>query len=222
MDINSGFDTRITRGRKPARFRNGNENELEQITPLQKFQYEYFDAIMENITEEFQLRFSTMKTTNEQFGIIWGHKLSNFDIEQLISQGNNLANCYAEDLDKNDFVNEIGFLKSAVFPFLEEKPLEATSAVDILSILFKHGLADQLPNIVIALKIFLTLPVSVASNERSFSKLRILKDYTRSTMGQDRLSNLAILSIEHEIAKSLSFDSVIDDFARRKCRKVHI
>nr|CAI5858450.1 unnamed protein product [Callosobruchus analis] len=37
------------------------------------------------------------------------------------------------------------------------------------------------------------MPVSVASCERSFSKLKLIKTYLRSTMGQERLSGLAIL-----------------------------
>ena len=43
---------------------------------------------------------------------------------------------------------------------------------------------------------FLTICVSVASCERSFSKLKLIKSYLRSTMAQARLSSLAILSIE--------------------------
>uniref|UniRef100_A0A096MHE8 HAT C-terminal dimerisation domain-containing protein n=1 Tax=Poecilia formosa TaxID=48698 RepID=A0A096MHE8_POEFO len=65
---------------------------------------------------------------------------------------------------------------------------------------------------VCAFLLFLTLPVSVASSERSFSKLKIIKNYLRSTMGQERLSGLAILSIENERAKKM------DDFAERKTR----
>jgi hypothetical protein len=39
-------------------------------------------------------------------------------------------------------------------------------------------------------------------------------------MGQERLSNLAILSIENEMAKNVNFYDIIDDFAAVKARKV--
>uniref|UniRef100_A0A3B1J9M7 TTF-type domain-containing protein n=1 Tax=Astyanax mexicanus TaxID=7994 RepID=A0A3B1J9M7_ASTMX len=39
----------------------------------------------------------------------------------------------------------------------------------------------------------LTLPVSVASGERSFSALKLIKTYMRSTMGQERLTGLDIV-----------------------------
>ena len=35
--------------------------------------------------------------------------------------------------------------------------------------------------------------------ERSFSKLKLILSYLRSSMGQDRFSNLALLSIERGI-----------------------
>ena len=56
--------------------------------------------------------------------------------------------------------------------------------------------------------------ISVASCERSFSKL--IKNYSRSTMSTLRLSNLAILSIEHKLTNEVDFDELIDDFPAKK------
>ena len=38
----------------------------------------------------------------------------------------------------------------------------------------------------------------------------------RSIMGQERLSSLAIVSIENEVADTLDFDDVISEFATQK------
>ena len=66
---------------------------------------------------------------------------------------------------------------------------------------------------------FLTEPAIVASAERSFSKLKLITNYLRSNMKQDRLNNLARLSIESGIVKQIDFDTVIRSFANKKARK---
>jgi len=64
------------------------------------------------------------------------------------------------------------------------------------------------------------MPVTTATCERNFSKLKLIRNYRRSTMNQERLSNLAILSIEQEIASKIVYTSIIDEFASKKARKV--
>ncbi len=59
--------------------------------------------------------------------------------------------------------------------------------------------------------IAVALPVSSASCERSFSALKLIKTRLRTTMTDDRLSNLGVLSIEVRRDKCLD----LDDFVRR-------
>ncbi|XP_013788600.1 uncharacterized protein LOC106472490 [Limulus polyphemus] len=81
-------------------------------------------------------------------------------------------------------------------------------------------LTDSVPNVLIALRILLTLPVSVASGWKSFSKLKLIKTYLRSTMTQERLVGLSTLSIEHEMAEKLDLKQLVRTSARKKARKV--
>ena len=71
----------------------------------------------------------------------------------------------------------------------------------------------------IALHLYLCMMASNCSGERSFSKLGRLKNELRSTMGQNCFNMLSILSIEHEILRSLNFTDIIDDFAMKKVHK---
>ncbi|KAI4970373.1 hypothetical protein ZWY2020_001287 [Hordeum vulgare] len=75
------------------------------------------------------------------------------------------------------------------------------------------------PNILIAYRILFTVPVTVASAERSFSKLKLLKNYLRSTMSQERLNGLATLCIEKDKLDEINVDVIIDDFASRSVRR---
>uniref|UniRef100_A0A452I851 HAT C-terminal dimerisation domain-containing protein n=1 Tax=Gopherus agassizii TaxID=38772 RepID=A0A452I851_9SAUR len=69
-----------------------------------------------------------------------------------------------------------------------------TSPLKVLEFIARNDFFT--PNTAVALRILLTLPVSVASGEGSFSKPKLLKNYLRSTMSQNRLSGLALISIE--------------------------
>jgi len=61
--------------------------------------------------------------------------------------------------------------------------------------------------------------ISNCSGERSFSKLKFIK--TRfTTMTQERLNGLKVISIEHDIVRQINFDDVINDFVNAKARKV--
>ena len=51
------------------------------------------------------------------------------------------------------------------------------------------------PNVWVALRFSATLPVTVAAAERSFSKIKLIKTYLRSTMTKERLSGLSIISM---------------------------
>jgi len=73
----------------------------------------------------------------------------------------------------------------------------------------------------ITYRIILNIPISVASVERSFSKLKLLKSNLRSTMSQDILNSLALISFENNFVKNHDFERIIDDFAtKNSTRKI--
>jgi len=70
-------------------------------------------------------------------------------------------------------------------------------------------------------RIMLTIPVSITSTERSFLKLKLIKSYLRSTMSQQRLNGLALLSIEKYFLNKINYDNLIDNFASQKVQKIN-
>ena len=56
-------------------------------------------------------------------------------------------------------------------------------------------LKASFPNVEVALRMYLVLMVTHCSAERSFSKLKIIKNRLRTTMGNERLSHLALMSL---------------------------
>lgn len=72
------------------------------------------------------------------------------------------------------------------------------------------------------IELIVVIPVSSASAERSFSTMRRVKTYLRSTMKSSRLNELTLLSIEREISGQFMDNpsAVIDEFAVMKKRRL--
>ncbi|KAK2362136.1 zinc finger MYM-type protein [Trifolium repens] len=78
---------------------------------------------------------------------------------------------------------------------------------------------NYFPNTFIAYRILLTIPVTVASAERSFSKLKLLKSYLRSTMLQERLNGLVMIAIENDLLENIQYEELVDEFASKNARR---
>lgn len=114
----------------------------------------------------------------------------------------------------NQLLDEIKSFQALVDDDGEKSPME------FLNKIHEFGLVPIYPNLTTALRVFLTLPVTAASAESSFSKLKLIKNYLRTTMGQERLTNLAMIAIESELLDCIPQESVIQKFAAVKARQV--
>ena len=117
-----------------------------------------------------------------------------------------VLNFYQRFLESEEAVREEFEVWKRTWETADDTAL-ADTAIDALSV------CDALlfPNIYVLLKITATLPVISASAERSFSVLKRLKTYLRSTMGPQRLSGLAHMHIQRSL--DIDIETVIDQFA---------
>ena len=97
------------------------------------------------------------------------------------------------DIDGDELFSELKIVRKCL-------PNETKRAIEVLDYL--KMMNSCFPNVWIAYKILLTIPVTVVSAERSFSKLKLIKSYIRSTMSQERLKGLIILSIEKHMLEN--------------------
>nr|GFB33948.1 zinc finger MYM-type protein 1-like [Tanacetum cinerariifolium] len=79
-----------------------------------------------------------------------------------------------------------------------------------------HPLIDRL------IRLILTLPVSTATSERAFSKMKLVKTRLRRTMSDGFLKSSLILSVEREIVRTLCTNNIIDDFYSKTQRRVQM
>ncbi|XP_077119085.1 zinc finger MYM-type protein 1-like [Ranitomeya variabilis] len=174
--------------------------------------YEYLDIIVGQLSN----RFNGMNRVVQYFRILQPADLASSSDEELYEAALQLQKKYNQDLSPA-FPAQLLSFRCA----LKNDIQKLTSVKDLAHLLLVENslLSSNLPDVCIVLLLFLTLPVTVASAERSFSKLKQIKNYLRSTMSEHRLSGLAILSIENARANQLDIDGIVDQFAEAKARR---
>jgi hypothetical protein len=214
MDIEPKFrEKRISRRKK--QFDENVEDEI--VKSLQEsFRIDYFLYIVDKAITTLQSRFEQFKIYEDIFGFLFSvKKLKSLDCtllkEKCLNLEKSLKHDNLLDIDGLDLFSELNILKEII-------RLENDKPIDILNYIKR---INSFSNAYIVYRIMLTIPVSVASAERSFSKLKIIKSYLRSTMSQQRLNGLALLSIEKEMLNELNYDNLIDNFASLKARKIN-
>ncbi|XP_060881095.1 uncharacterized protein LOC132952716 [Metopolophium dirhodum] len=141
-------------------------------------------------------------------------KAEMMQVNQAMSTSTVLQEGEKSDIQSFELYEELQLIISSLPDFIKD-------AKQLIKYIIENNLQEIYPNVYITVRIMLTIPVSTASAERSFSKLKIIKNYLRNTMTQERLSALAVLSIETKIANNLNYEDILKTFSEAKSRKVH-
>ncbi|KAF0690485.1 zinc finger MYM-type protein 1-like, partial [Aphis craccivora] len=141
------------------------------------------------------------------------HVESTIDVEKSVKK---FISVYKDDVD-DSIKYEIVHFKQ----FWDQlKPtFDGSDVLKIFEWMTECNVINIFPNIHIALRIYLTIPVANCTAERAFSKLTKIKNKNRSSQTQDNLSSLMILSTENDVLQNLSFDKTLEIFATQKARK---
>lgn len=210
------MDIEITFSKKSNRQRAKEDNNMSPEDLFKMQMYNVYDVLL----AETDWRYEQIKIINDDFSFLFGSSLEAVSTIDLQKSATDLSLKYEKDLNGYEFSCEIESFKFQVHGLIEN--LKSATPIDILQTIYDFELAESYQNLVVALRIYLTLPVTTASCERSFSKLKLIKNHLRSTIAQERLTNLSIISIEYDIAKNINFDEFINEFAEKKARKVQL
>lgn len=217
-DIAENLDMEMTlpekRQRKKKRQSPYEGTDETQSTPDETFRRDFFLPMVDTALRSLSDRFSRLKGVYDLYDFLFSKE----NMKQTIKNGKLHERCKKleqtlHDIDADDLALEIN---SSLYTFPDHV---ATSPFDMLNYIYSEKLLDLYSNLSIALRLLLTLPVSVASGERSFSALKLIKNYMRSTMGQERLTGLALMSIERDVRQSLDMEDIVIAFAENKARK---
>ncbi|KAL4112846.1 hypothetical protein QTP88_016566 [Uroleucon formosanum] len=108
-----------------------------------------------------------------------------------------------------DFIIALYFMKNIMY-----KMKILTEKLEVIE------LNNLLPNVNMMLRLVFTAPISTASNERAFSKLKLVKNYLRFSISADRLHNLMLLNSNKDILDNVNITMLVDKWSLLKERRI--
>ena len=90
----------------------------------------------------------------------------------------------------------------------------------LLKVFGEKLISNLYPDLFDVVKIIATLPATVASCERAHNKVKILNNYLRASMSDDRLESLVHISIVSDIPDKIELNTLVDTFRLAKNRKL--
>ena len=118
---------------------------------------------------------------------------------------------FQSDLDTDRLLCQLSILENIRKEYSCEEDMFIT---DILKVVGGTYLKKMIPEVCRLAKLYSVSPASTASCERSFSQLRRVKSYLRSTMGQKRLNHTCILTVYKEEVDALDIPDVVNTFIK--------
>lgn len=123
---------------------------------------------------------------------------------------------YSEDLDEPLINTQLQLVHTHFHNNCSRPP----SFMDIVD--FVRPIQQLLSEVVKLVILILVAPATNASSERSFSALRIIKTYLRTTMAQSRLNHLMLLHVHKEQCDRLDLDQCANDFCSKSEHRMNI
>ena len=183
-----------------------------ELSPRDKFRIECFNPILDSLAIELRKRVAAYSDVENMFSFLTN--FDSLDLPTVRSRAEALVTRYPDDLESS-FVEEfIQFMSIA-------RANSGRTAIQMSESLLTEGslLLPTFPNVAIAFRIFLTIPVNNCQGERSFSTLTRVKNHLRTSMAHQRLVSLSIMCIESQLLQNIDFADLIDDFANQKNRR---
>ncbi|KAI6647735.1 52 kDa repressor of the inhibitor of the protein kinase-like [Oopsacas minuta] len=157
--------------------------------------YPFLSTVIDHLTKRFSKQ---SRSTLGLFKLINSESIDTDILKEIYNMYEMALNCQEEEL-----FQELKLYQSY------RKSIPLPDSLDILHLL--QHLSPIFTKLKIILQIAVTLPITTCSAERSFSAMKILKSYIRSTMTDDRLTGLALMYIHKDIP--LDVVKIINTFA---------
>ena len=180
-------------------------------TPMEYFKLAVYFPFIDIILEQLNERFSSHNANSSALSALLPAYCQGTECES--SRVKSSANCF-----EKFFTHGLNGLDAEISRWKSYWSRQASTdrPKRVMETISRAEELGTYPVISKLLRIFATIPVTTATNERSFSSLKLVKTYLRSTMAEDRLTGLAHLYINKDI--KLDYEKVINEFGRKNRR----
>lgn len=215
-DICSSFNITISLQRITNRQQN--RSNVTTDSPEEYYRISTFIPFLDNFIQQLDERFLEHRAKLKSFNCLLpkpGKQIT----EKTFEDFKIMINFYTDILnDDNNLITSLEECYGELKLWYNSVAFESLNTT-IIELFFQCN-PDFFPVISKLLQIFITLPITTATGERSFSTLRRLKTYLRNTIGQMRLNGLAMLNIHQDI--NVDPMTIIDQMAVTSKRKLDI
>lgn len=150
-----------------------------------------FEPVIKSLIENLKMRLDCYIEIDAKFSFLV--KLNELSSDDISESCKKIASFYSNDISEEDLNTECGIAQH--FFFVD--PSSSMSHASMYSKIIKDELQSIFPNIEIALRIFLSLFVTNVPDERSFSKLKYIKNSLRNRLSDEKLNAFSLMSIEN-------------------------
>jgi len=214
-------EPRLPRKRKmPKRYQEGDAAHFFPTTPEDCYRQKYYEALdlaTSCIRDRFdQPGYKIYKNAQELL-----QKAVNSEFPDYTDQFNFVVEFYEGDLDGSVLKLQLETLKTG---FEHQGNSETVTLHEVLKYLrsLSPAMRCMFSEVVTLAKLILVMPATNATSERTFSALRRVKTYLRSTMTQNRLNSLMILHVHKERTDALDVHGVVGEFVSARDRRLAV
>ena len=197
--------------KRPRRFDDGQSSGDIPDTPKSLFKrlyYEALDLIINCIEERFDQPgyhvYSRLETL-----LLKAFKQGDYE-EELLA----VSTFYEDDFNLSNLRTQLQIFGVQGSSLQSSSQAAKLTIFDVKSyfLSLSPGQMALLSEVKRLLQLILVMPATNATSERSFSALRRVKNYLRTTMGQERLNHLMILYVHKSRADSLDLKEIFNNF----------
>lgn len=175
-----------------------------------------FDEILDNVLVQIKERFKSI----DKF-----HFFSLLNCNMFEHHSKTFPDNEVKSLQKHyGSYFDIVRLKTELTVMYSSSEFREKSISELLEFMHINQIYMGMPEVYKLIKLTATIPATTSSAERSFSALKRINTYCRSTQGQERLSSLALLCIEKKVLAQMKlnptfYDQVIEIFIEKNRRE---